>query len=124
MQVSLERAGQFHAVNMVPSTCKCASMRTKHYRYFVRINADDSHLTREGFVLDNAQIQVYFDSRFGRLAPRWQGISCERMALTAARELCQKLLASAVALQNVIVRLRGSNGAWIEAICKREEIQQ
>jgi hypothetical protein len=124
MQVSLERSGQFHAVNMVPTPCKCASMRTKVYSYFVRINASDSHLSREGFVLNNEEIQTYFDSRFGKNAATWQGISCERMALASARELCQMLLRESVSLTNVIVRIKGSNGAWIEAVCRTEDISQ
>lgn len=124
MQVSIERNGQFHAVNMVPNPCKCAAMRTRNYKYFVRVNATDEKLTREGFVLNNEKIQEYFDSKFGKLAPKWNAISCERMALTAARELCTMLLATAITLHEVIVRIKGSNGAWIEAICKREEIAQ
>ena len=122
MQVSLERNGQFHAKHMVPTPCKCASMRTKVYSYFVRINATDAHLTREGFVMNNEEIQTYFDSRFGIRAPRWQGISCERMALLAAKELCKMLLAESIALNEVIVRIKGSNGAWIEATCTKGDV--
>jgi hypothetical protein len=124
MHVSLERSGQFHARNMVPTPCKCASMRTKNYSYFVRINANDSHLSREGFVLNNEEIQTYFDRRFGKLAASWQGISCELMALASARELCQMLLREGIALYSVVVRIKGSNGAWIEAICNKEDVKQ
>ena|ERR1700680_970823 len=124
MQVSLERNGQFHAKRMTPSPCKCAAMHTKTYHYFVRINATDAHLTREGFVMNNEEIQTYFDAKFGVNAPKWQGISCERMALTAARELCRMLLAESIALTNVIVRIKGSNGAWIEAICQKGDVKQ
>jgi hypothetical protein len=122
MLVSLERNGKFHAANMVATSCKCAAMRTKNYSYFVRINATDERLTREGFVMNNEEIQTYFDSKFGKLAPTWKGISCERMALTAAKELCARLLSEQIDLHSVIVRIKGSNGAWIEATCTREEI--
>ena len=124
MIVSLERSGKFHAITMRPNPCKCASMRTRTYSYFVRINATDAHLTREGFVLNNEEVQKYFDSRFGARAKAWDGISCERMALLAARELCGTLLREHVSLTNVIVRLKGSNGAWIEALCARDEVTE
>lgn len=122
MLVSLERSGQFHAKRMQATPCKCAAMRTKTYRYFVRINATDAHLSREGFVMNNEEIQTYFDSRFGVKAPTWKGISCERMALIAAKELCTRLLAESIALHNVVVRIKGSNGAWIEAICQKGDL--
>lgn len=122
MLVSLERNGQFRAVSMIPNPCKCAAMRTRNYKYFVRINATDTHLTKEGFVMNNETIQVYFDNRFGKLAKPWDAVSCERMAITAAKELCNLLLQQNVSLENVIVRIKGSNGAWIEALCQRGDV--
>jgi hypothetical protein len=98
-------------------------MRTKNYQYFVRINANDSHLSKSGFVMNNEEIQTYFDNRFGKLAPHWTGISCELMALASARELCSMLLKEGIAIYSVVVRLKGSNGAWIEAICNKEDAQ-
>ena len=122
MQLSLERGGRFVALRMRPNAHKCAAMRTKVYQYFVRVEATDEKLTAEGFVINNEEVQNYFDARFGRRAPEWDAMSCEMLALTAAREMCAKLLSEGIVVHSVLCRIKGSNGAWIEARCLPNEV--
>src|SRR5258707_19106 len=118
MNVSLERGGRFRAVGMRPNAHKCAAMRTKIYPYQVRIDATDEKLTPEGYILDNALVQGYFDKRWGKDAGTWEAVSCEVLAITAAKELCGMLMRQGVSVRKVLCRIRGSNGAWIEADCE------
>jgi hypothetical protein len=122
MQVALERGGRFKTPNMKLTPSKCGAMRMTVYEYFVRVTAFDTKLTAEGFILNNEQVQGYFDHKWGKdqLNP-WEAISCELMALTAAKELCKIILAEGVSVHSVLCRIKGSNGAWIEALCQPED---
>jgi hypothetical protein len=122
MEISLERAGRFHAVGMKPNGHKCASMRTRTYPYFLKIDATDERLTKEGFVINNESIQSYFDKRWGVEAGVWDAVSCEVLAITSAKEICAMLLKQGVSVQRVLCRIRGSNNAWVEAICNPSEV--
>jgi len=124
MQLSLERSGKTHATNMIVNPCKCAAMRTRVYHWYVKIDANDTRLTPEGYVLNNEYIGSYFEKRFGKLAEKWQAMSCERMALMAAKEIFTLLAKQETDCNRVTVRIKGSNGAWIEATCKPEDVKQ
>jgi hypothetical protein len=113
MLLSLSRSGHFKASTMKPNAHKCAAMATKVYPYFVRIEALDTRLSPEGFLFNNERVQNYFDNRFGHKAPEWDAISCELMALTAAKELAQTLLSEGIEVQSVECCILGSNGAQI-----------
>lgn len=122
-KISLERGGKFHALNMQNNAHKCAAMRTRTYHYYVKVVTTDAKLTPEGYVFNNEYVQTYFDTKWGRQqGTPWDGMSCELMALTAATELCEKIVASGVDVYSVLCRIKGSNGAWIEAICKPDKV--
>lgn len=120
MLVSIERAGKVRASSMISNAHKCAAMRTRKYQYHCLIVANDTKLTPEGYVLNNEQVQEFFERKFGRLAPRWDAMSCELMALTSARELFDRLLANGIDVVSVQVTITGSNGAKITALCRHE----
>jgi len=113
----LTRSGRFKADHMIPNATKCAAMRTRTYEYKVRIEGTAQKLSPEGYLLNNEHVQTYFDSRWGAQAPAWDAVSCERMALTSALELCAKVHAEGTDVRLVSVHIKGSNGAWIEAVC-------
>ena len=117
MQLILERGGKVKATNMVPNSHKCAAMKTRIYEYQVIIEANDSHLTPEGYLLNNEYVATYFEGTFGVKAPRWDAMSCENMARKAAKEICKMLTEQGVSCDHVTVRLKGSNSAWITAKC-------
>jgi hypothetical protein len=121
MEVSLERAGKFHAKNMKPNSHKCASMKTRTYHYQVKVWATDKRLTPEKYVLNNETVQVYFDTRWGRAAGEWDAVSCEMLAITSAKELC-KLCQEQADVLKVSVSILGSNKAWITAVCLPEDV--
>lgn len=122
MFLILERGGKVHAKNMVSNSHKCAAMRTRTYEYRVKIEATDRHLSPEGYLLNNEHVASYFEGTFGVKAPRWDAMSCENMALKAAREICKMLLDQGVDCECVTVQILGSNGAWITAKCKPEHL--
>lgn len=116
MILRLERSGRFNAAKtMIPNRHKCGSMGSKVYSYTVRIEATDSTLTAEGFVLNNEIVGDYFHRKYGPQAPKWEAISCELMALTAAKELADIICSQGVDCRTVHVTIEGSNGATITA---------
>jgi hypothetical protein len=116
MELLLERSGRFNAAaSMIPNNRKCGSMGSKVYSYAVRVEATDKKLTEEGFVLNNELIQAYFVGRFGAKAAKWDAISCELMARTAARDLFKQVCDGGADCQCVEVSITGSNGAKITA---------
>jgi hypothetical protein len=116
MELFLEREGRFNASrSMIPNNHKCGSMGSKIYSYAVRVEATDAKLTPEGFVLNNELIAEYFAKKFGAKAKKWDAVSCERMASTAARELFREVCNGGADCQCVEVSLTGSNGAKITA---------
>jgi hypothetical protein len=111
----LKRDGKFKATSMVPNNHKCGSMRSIVYTYSVKIKAAGSKLTPEGFVLNNELVHEYFIGKFGVKAPKWDAVSCELMALTAAKELADLICSQGVDCRSVWVSITGSNGAKITA---------
>ena len=120
MLVKLTRSGRFHASTMRPNPHKCAAMNTRTYPYWVSIEATDKVLSPEGFLFNNERIGEYFDNRFGHKAPAWDAVSCENMALTAAKELAQTMLNDGIDVQCVECQILGSNGAEIKGIWQSE----
>lgn len=116
IQINLERSGSFRASSMVVNPNKCAAMRTKIYRYDIRIEGTNEHLSKEGFLFNNERVGQYFRQRFGEEAPSWNAISCERMAETAAEEIMNILMKDGVSVKRVCCTINGSNGARITAI--------
>jgi hypothetical protein len=114
MLIKLTRAGRFHALTMRSNPHKCASMNTKIYHYDVTLNATDKRMTPEGFILNNEHVQSYFDNRWGINAPAWDAVSCELIAITSAKELCE-LARRDADVWRVTVGIKGSNGAWLNA---------
>lgn len=122
--ISLTRSGKFHARTMRANPNKCAAMRTRNYPYTVRIEATDRKLSPEGYLFNNERISEYFDTRFGHLAPAWDAVSCEHMALTACRELAQIMLNEGIDVQCVECLITGSNGAQIKGTWQKPALQR
>ena len=119
MIISLERAGKFHAVTMRPNDHKCAAMRTRTYQYNVKIEAMADKLSPEGYLMNNERIGGYFDGRFGQHAPQWDAVSCEHMAIAAAKEIADMLIRDLIDVQCVECQILGSNGALIKATWRK-----
>ena len=118
--LELRREGRFNsAKSMIPNTRKCGSMASKVYSYSVHVEATDERLTPEGFVLNNELIHTYFVGKFGPKAPKWDAISCELMARTAANDLAEIIRKANVDCLMVRVSLTGSNGATITATWRK-----
>jgi hypothetical protein len=116
MYVRLVRSGRFNATRtMIPNAHKCGSMGSKVYSYTVEIEATDSRLTAEGFILNNEVVGEYFEGKYGKHANKWEAVSCELMALTAAKELADIICSHGVDCRKVHVSIKGSNGAIITA---------
>jgi hypothetical protein len=122
MLISIERAGRVRAKNMIPNAHKCAAMSTKVYHYWCRIEASDTKLSPEGYVFNNERVQEFFENKFGMKAAPWDAISCERMALVSAQEICEQLLAEGIDVHCVKVTITGSNGAKITAEYRCKEV--
>lgn len=121
MQLELERSGKFKATHLVNNHHKCGAMANRVYFYDVKIQAKDTRLTPEGYVMNNELIQTYFDKRFGADAGPWEAISCEKMALTTANDLATQLLDTHIDTLCVKCTIHGSNGALITAIWSKDE---
>jgi hypothetical protein len=116
IMLKLERSGRFNTTrSMIPNAHKCGSMGSKVYSYTVRIEATDSRLTVEGFLLNNELVGTYFETKYGRKAEKWDAMSCELMAMTAAKELADMICNQGVDCRKVHVSITGSNGAMITA---------
>jgi hypothetical protein len=123
MLIKLTRSGRFHAKTMQSNPHKCAAMRTRTYAYWVSIEGTDSRLSPEGYLFNNERVQEYFDTRFGVKAPKWDAISCELLALTAAKELAGIMLNEGIDIQCVECQILGSNGAQIKGIWTPTNVQ-
>jgi hypothetical protein len=115
MYLILERAGTFKASTMISTTSKCGAMAMNTYNYRVRIQATSQVLTPQGYVINNEEIQNFFDERFGEKAKPWMACSCENMAQQSCKELTAILRMRKIRLKLIRVTLEGSNGALITA---------
>ena len=115
MYLILERAGTFRASSMIDTVSKCGAMAMNSYNYRVKIQAKPKPLTPQGYVINNEEIQTFFDERFGEKAKPWMAFSCENMARISCEELCSLLRNRRIKIKLIHVTLEGSNGALITA---------
>lgn len=115
MYLILERAGTFRAINMIDTATKCGAMAMNSYNYRVKIQAKPKPLTPQGYVINNEEIQNFFDERFGEKAKPWMAFSCENMARVSCEELGALLQNRKIKIKLILVTLEGSNGALITA---------
>src|SRR5712664_1948316 len=115
--MKLERSGEFVATHMIPTSTKCDAMDSLVYGYEVTIITRGKKFTLEGYVLNNEEVQNFFDRQFGEESGPWHGISCERMAIMAGEFFCRKLCAMRIDVVEVKVGVYGSHGARITSHC-------
>lgn len=113
LELTMERSGEFKpAFVAVPGhPGKCDLPTADVYRYHCEVKAMDTRLSPEGFIMDNARIQSFFEACFNGLTE----MSCERMASHAARNLGLMLLNERIEVTCVTTKIGGSNGAWLTA---------
>lgn len=116
MELCLEREGEFDAIGMVENGQKCGALGNRHYRYYVRIDATDTNLSPEGFIVENGRIHQYFINNYATPGRLWRAISCERMAALAAMRIGQRLLSEKISVTKVTVTIFGSNAARLTAM--------
>lgn len=120
MLLTLEREGEFDAVNMVETQTKCGPLGLKHYRYAVKIEATDESLSPEGFVIENGRVHQYFINNYANPRRRWPAISCEKMAIKAAHTIGQQLQKEGISVTAVRCTIFGSNNARLTAVWRAE----
>lgn len=87
LELSIRRHGQFHVAWSGDNQNQCGRSGTSILTYDVNIIGDEEHLTEQGFIIDNFEIQEFFEQRFGNVV---NFPSCEHIAMQAARGLASK----------------------------------
>lgn len=116
LELTMERSGTFKPkLIATPGHVGKCDMPTKDvYRYHAEVTATDEHLSKEGFIMDNARIQDFFDHAYNGM----KEMSCERMASFAARGIGGMLEKEHISATGCKVQIGGSNGAWLTAVWK------
>lgn len=116
LELTMERSGTFKPkLKATPGHVGKCDMPSKNvYRYHAQVTATDEHLSKEGFIMDNARIQDFFDNAYNGLSE----MSCEKMASFAARGLGAILEHEHISCTGVQIQIGGSNGAWLTAVWK------
>jgi len=113
MNVSLSKTGKFEAnFDEALPELKCGAPGQWTFDYSVKVDADDSHLSPEGFVIENGRIQTYFDNAYAKRQPVR---SCELIACHAARAIGKRLVAEKISVKAVSVTISGTPGANLTA---------
>lgn len=123
MDLSINRAGEFIAHADAQHPQQCGREGVRHYKYFVTIMAGNHHLTPDGFVMDNAWVDEYFQRCYGNIGYRMKCDSCENMAQRAVHEFHEMFKRihelKSIDLKRIYVRIHGSDFSFIEAEWKK-----
>lgn len=79
--VTIRREGRFKA--LVPSPKQCGGVGQKEFSFEARVTVDARTLDGRGFIVEHDVIQAWFDEEWKEK----EAISCERMAIHAAKSL-------------------------------------
>lgn len=114
IKLSVNRLGEF-TCRKATKGAQCGFTGARNYRYEVSIYGVDKHLTKEGFIIDNLEIEKYFKRKYHGKTMKAQ--SCELMAAGTVkyfRSYIQKNTPQVKCL-GVRVRIWGSDKSFIEA---------
>ena len=112
----INREGKFIVDPDAETDGQCGFTGARMYRYFVSIEADNSKLTPEGFVMENQWVDDYFQYTYMRKGVK--APSCEEMAQAAIHHF-RNVFAThkdleGVNLRRILVRIHGSDVSFIE----------
>jgi hypothetical protein len=112
----LTRAGYFD-IGQVDGddSNQCGSRGERRIRYHVAIVSPPDHLNSHGFVLDNNDVQAYFDRTYSHVTDL---PSCERIAMQA----CHDLASIAGCVVNVEVTIGGTPQAGLTAFWSEDGV--
>lgn len=117
MLLSINREGEFIAQDDSATDNQCGATGARRYRYFVTIQANNDHLTKEGYVMENLWVAEYFKKRYEVDGDKCA--SCEDMAQTAVIYFLNlfklKDELKGVEPVRIYVRIHGSDVSFIEA---------
>lgn len=113
----INRNGEFIAQVGSDTPSQCGKPGARNYKYFVSIEASNKHLTPEGFVMENAWVDEYFQNTYAIIGRKCE--SCENMAEAAIVYFLNMFDRYAqlknVDLRRILVRIHGSDFSFIEA---------
>lgn len=115
MRLKIEREGDFSVANMIENPNKCGMYEKASFHYRVEIDGNSGHLTPQGFIIDNNDIQGYFDKTYTKNTAKIPFISCENMAAKAVRDFRNSLK---VKVYGIKVTIWGSEHASLTAYWK------
>jgi len=87
MKILMERNGSFYVNELAFDRTQCGVQRgDRELHYHVEIESDSEYLDNNGFLVNNYEIQGYFDSRYAQI-PVFP--SCEEIACQTVEELAE-----------------------------------
>lgn len=123
MLVSINREGRF----TIPYSARrsygqCGAEGATQYKYFVTIQASNTGLTSDGYVMENQYVDDYFQEEYTR-NENPDAVSCEDMAQRAVEHFIARFYGDPelmlVEVQRIYVRIHGSDISFIEAEWKK-----
>lgn len=90
MKLTLTRKGSFTVGECHDDTTQCGMRGSRNLHYSVAITSTERQLDSQGFIIDNNEIQRYFDEQYRKVA---RFLSCEEIACAACEGL-KKLVGS------------------------------
>lgn len=84
MKLTLARRGIFRVGECGDDTTQCGLRGTRRLNYHVSITSTEKQLDRNGFIIDNNEIERYFYEKFARVD---RFLSCEEIACQATMDL-------------------------------------
>lgn len=121
----INREGSFIVTSEQEHPQQCGKIGQQNYRYFVTIEATNSKLTKEGYVMENLWVDQYFQSEYGSATGIVQSVdSCESMAQKAIKHFHAKFYSKGAPCKGInviriLVRIYGTDVSFIEAEWKK-----
>jgi hypothetical protein len=84
MKLTLQRQGTFSVGECGDDTTQCGMRGSRKLNYHVSISSTEKQLDEQGFIIDNNEIQQYFDAKFYSVD---RFLSCEQIACQATMDL-------------------------------------
>lgn len=116
LALTIDRTGTFAVHFRGSNATQCGATGTRVLHYRVRIGCDERHLNPNGFIIDNNDIQAYFDRVYNGVQ---DFESCERIAARACRDFHTMLDETGVEPQFIKVTVSGSPAAGLTAVWQR-----
>lgn len=119
MDLQIQRVGRFRVNFKGPNTNQCGQKNvTRELRYKVEITGDDTVLDQQGFIIDNNDIDRYFQEKYG-VEDGFEFQSCENIAQEACKAFRGRL-GHRRGLKKICVTVSGSDVASLSATWKRK----